>query len=87
VTRDDDRASLSSIAKTSPGCRGSISSLWELAKGCLHGPRERYGIEPYVNRAWKVCGVLIVFSPVVCTSIQITATLGYEYRLFVAVIM
>jgi hypothetical protein len=30
--------------------------------------------------------VLIGFSPVGCTSIQITATLRYEYRLFVAVI-
>jgi hypothetical protein len=31
--------------------------------------------------------VLIEFSPVGCTSIRITVTLGYEYRLFVAVIM
>jgi hypothetical protein len=30
--------------------------------------------------------VLIGFSPAWCTSIRITTTLGYEYRLFVAVI-
>jgi hypothetical protein len=29
---------------------------------------------------------LVGFSPVWCTSIRITATLGYEYRLFAAVI-
>jgi hypothetical protein len=29
---------------------------------------------------------LIGFSPAGCTSMQIAATLGYEYRLFVAVI-
>jgi hypothetical protein len=34
----------------------------------------------------ETCGVLIGFFPIGCTSIQITATLGYEYRLFVAVI-
>jgi hypothetical protein len=30
--------------------------------------------------------VLIGFSPAGCTSIRIVVTLGYEYRLFVAVI-
>jgi hypothetical protein len=30
--------------------------------------------------------VLIGFSPAGCTSIRITATLGYEYRLFAAVV-
>jgi hypothetical protein len=30
--------------------------------------------------------VLIGVSPIRCTSIRIAATLGYEYRLFVAVI-
>jgi hypothetical protein len=30
--------------------------------------------------------VLVEFPPAGCTSIRITATLGYEYRLFVAVI-
>jgi hypothetical protein len=40
-----------------------------------------------VDRAWKACGVLVGFFPAGCTLIQITVTLGYEYRLFVAVIM
>jgi hypothetical protein len=40
----------------------------------------------YANRAWKACDVLIGFSPARCTSIQIDATLRYEYRLFVAVV-
>jgi hypothetical protein len=31
--------------------------------------------------------MLVGFSPAWCTSIRITMTLGYEYRLFVAVIM
>jgi hypothetical protein len=60
-------------------------SLWGLAKGCLHRPREIYGLGQYANRAWKACGVLIEFSPVGCTLIQIAVTLGYEYCLFVAV--
>jgi hypothetical protein len=30
---------------------------------------------------------LMKFSPAGCTSIQIVVTLGYEYRLFVVVIM
>jgi hypothetical protein len=45
-----------------------------------------YDQEPYVDRSWKMCGVLIGFFPVVCTSIQIVGTLRYEYRLFLAVI-
>jgi hypothetical protein len=32
------------------------------------------------------CDVLVGFSPVGCTLIQIAATLGYEYHLFVTVI-
>jgi hypothetical protein len=60
--------------------------MWGLAKGCLRGPQEMYGLGPYVNRAWKACGMLIEVSPAGCTSIRITVTLGYEYRLFVAVI-
>jgi hypothetical protein len=47
----------------------------------------RYGQEPYVNCVWKACDVLVGFFPIRCTLIWITATLGYEYRLFVAVIM
>jgi hypothetical protein len=44
-----------------------------------------YGVGSYANRAWKVCDVLIKFSPTGCTSIRIIVTLGYEYRLFLAV--
>jgi hypothetical protein len=45
-----------------------------------------YGPGPYVNRVWKVCGVLIGFSPTECILIRIAATLRYEYRLFVTII-
>jgi hypothetical protein len=44
-----------------------------------------YGPGSYVNRAWKACSVLIGFFPVGCISIRIVVTLGYKYRLFVAV--
>jgi hypothetical protein len=65
---------------------GHISISWGLAKSCLHGPPEMYDRGPYADRAWKACGILVRFSTVGCTLIQITATLEYEYRLFVAVI-
>jgi hypothetical protein len=45
-----------------------------------------YGWGPYADRVWKVCGVLIRFFPTGCTSIQITVSLRYEYRLFMSVI-
>jgi hypothetical protein len=45
-----------------------------------------YGLWSYTDWAWDVCGVLVRFFPTVCTSIWITVTLGYEYRLFVVVI-
>jgi hypothetical protein len=41
----------------------------------------------YANRAWKAYVVLIGFSPIGCTLIRITVTLGYEYHFFVAVII
>jgi hypothetical protein len=65
---------------------GAYFVLGGLVKGCLCEPREMYGPGPYMNQACKACGMLIGFSRAGCTSIQITATLGYEYRLFVAVI-
>jgi hypothetical protein len=40
-----------------------------------------YGPEPYTNRVWKACGMLIRVSPAECTSIRIVVTLGNEYRL------
>jgi hypothetical protein len=39
-----------------------------------------------MDRVWKACDVLVGFSPVGCTLIQITTTLRFEYRLFVVVI-
>jgi hypothetical protein len=46
--------------------------------------------EAYVGRTWTGVGsvrvMLVEFSPTGCTSIQIVVTLGYEYRLFAAVI-
>jgi hypothetical protein len=39
---------------------------------------DMYGLEPYVDWAWKVCDVLVGFSSVGCTSIRITVTLRYE---------
>jgi hypothetical protein len=47
---------------------------------------DTYGLRTYANWAWDACGVLVGFSPAGCTSIWITATLGYEYLLFMAVI-
>jgi hypothetical protein len=85
VTQGDARASLSLIAKTSSGCKACLS-LWGLAKGYLCRTREMYGLGSYANRAWKACDVLVGFSPTGCTSIWITATLGYEDHLFAAVI-
>jgi hypothetical protein len=48
---------------------------------------DTYGQELYVDQVWEVCGMLIGFSPAGYTSIRISTTLGYEYRLFVVVIM
>jgi hypothetical protein len=39
---------------------------------------DTYGLGPYVDWAWKSCGVLVGFSPAGYTSIWIAATLGYE---------
>jgi hypothetical protein len=39
---------------------------------------DMYGLGPYADWAWKACVVLVRFSPVGCTSIQITATLEYK---------
>jgi hypothetical protein len=44
-----------------------------------------YPQKAYAEHTWtgveSVCVMLIAFSPVGCTSIQITVTLGYEYPL------
>jgi hypothetical protein len=73
-----------------PFFSGAVESVqiyrW-LVKGCYAWTTwDTYGRWPYVDWAWKVCGVLVGFSPAGCTSIRIVVTLEYEYRLFVAVI-
>jgi hypothetical protein len=63
-------------------------SVEDFMKGCYAVTAwDTYGLRPYADWAWNVCGVLVRFSPAWCTLIQITMTLGYEYRLFEAVIM
>jgi hypothetical protein len=39
---------------------------------------DTYGPGPYVDWAWKACGVLVRFSPTGCTLIRIVATLRYD---------
>jgi hypothetical protein len=64
-----------------------FKSVDDCVKGCyMWTTWDMYGRGSYADRAWKACGVLVGFSPVGCTLIQITAALRYEYRLFVAVI-
>jgi hypothetical protein len=63
-------------------------SVDNFAKGCYAlTVWDTYGLGPYVEWVFDACGVLIWFFPIGCTSIWIIATLGYEYRLFAAVIM
>jgi hypothetical protein len=68
------------------GAVALLNSVDDYAKGCyaLHMRYVWSGIihRPSVGYVWRVGRI----SPVRCTSIRITATLGYEYRLFVAVI-
>jgi hypothetical protein len=65
-----------------------LNSIDDYAKGCYMGTTwYTYGRGSYVDRAWKACGVLVEFFPTGCTSVQITATIEYGYRLFVTVIM
>jgi hypothetical protein len=70
------------------GAVGSVQTCWWLAKGCyVLTAWDTYGMGPYAIWAWDACDALVEFSLAGCTSIWITTTLGYEYRLFVAVIM
>jgi hypothetical protein len=63
-----------------------LNSVDDYAKGCYTWTVwDIYGRGPYVDCAWKACGVLVTFSLAGCTLIQITATLRYEYRLFMIV--
>jgi hypothetical protein len=69
------------------GAVGSIQICRQLVKDCYALTTwDIYGLGPYTDWAWDACDVLVEFSPTWCTSIRIVATLGYEYRLFVAVI-
>jgi hypothetical protein len=48
-------------------------------KGCyILTTWDMYGLGPYADWVWKVCGVLVGFSPAGCTSIRISATLKNE---------
>jgi hypothetical protein len=59
---------------------------WDLSKSVVASQKvATYGDHPqeaYAGRTWtgvgSVCVVLVGFSPAGCTSIRITATLGYE---------
>jgi hypothetical protein len=85
MTQDDSRAILSSVAKTSPGVgayfilvgtseRLPTQTMGDVWPGTIH--KSSMEIVWHIDRVFP-CG---------CTSIRITVTLGYEYRLFVAVI-
>jgi hypothetical protein len=57
----------------------SNQCCWRLAKGCyMRATWDTYGRRSYVNWVWKAGGMLVGFSPIWCTAIQITVTLGYE---------
>jgi hypothetical protein len=69
------------------GAVALLNSVDDYAKGCYAlTVWNTYGLGPYVDLAWHACGVLVGFSAARCISIRITVTLGYEYRLFMAVI-
>jgi hypothetical protein len=62
----------------------SVDDSWKVIMYC------DYQQKAYTGHTWTGVGsihvMLIGFSPTGCTSIRITVTLGYEYRLFAAVI-
>jgi hypothetical protein len=61
------------------GSSDYVQRCRRLVKGCYAlNAWDTYGIEPYVDWAWKAYGVLVRFSPAAYTSIRITATLRYE---------
>jgi hypothetical protein len=61
------------------GAVALVNSIDDYAKGCYMWTMwDTYGLLPYADRAWKVCGILVGFSSARCTSIQIAATFGYE---------
>jgi hypothetical protein len=69
------------------GGSGSVQIYWRLCKRLLCTDCMRYVWSETIRRLSMGCVWLVGrVSPVMCTSIWISATLGYEYRLFVAVI-
>jgi hypothetical protein len=84
------RRSLSCGLCRNPFFSGAVDlykSIDDFTKGCyVLTTWDTYGLEPYADWAWDVCSVLVGFSLAGCTSIRITVTLGYEYRLFDVVI-
>jgi hypothetical protein len=79
VTQDESWASLFLVAKISSGYRGLLRPHGDYEKGCYTLTMwDTYGLGPYADWAWNACGILVGFFPVVCTSIWITVTLGYE---------
>jgi hypothetical protein len=56
-----------------------FKSVDDCMKGCyIWTVWDTYGRRPYMDWAWKACGVLVGFFLAGCTSIRITTTLGYE---------
>jgi hypothetical protein len=61
------------------GAVALLNSVDDYMKGCYMWTMcDTYGPRPYTDWAWKVCDVLVEFSPAWCTSIQIIVTLEYE---------
>jgi hypothetical protein len=61
------------------GSSDSLQHCWWLVKSCyMWTTWDMYDPRPYADWAWKVCGMLVRFSPAWCTSIRLTATLRYE---------
>jgi hypothetical protein len=79
ATQDDGWASLSLVVKTSFGCRGLFQLRGSQWKVVTYGDCPQ---KAYTGCTWTGVGsirdVLVEFSSAGCTSIRITATLGYE---------
>jgi hypothetical protein len=87
VTQDDGRASLSLVAKASPGvgvCFVHVGTSESFPMQTTGGVWFGTICKSSVESMWRVDRVFPY--RVYIDSIRITATLGYEYRLFVAVI-
>jgi hypothetical protein len=61
------------------GSSDSVQHCRCLLEGCYAlTVWDTYGLGPYMDWAWKACGILVGFSPAGCISIRIATTLGYE---------